>query len=56
MRCSSFDVGLVHIVALCNYQPFGVGSDQYSWFQYDMTNNLNRQATPWLLVMFHAPV
>ena len=56
LLCSSVDVGLVHVVVLCNYLAFGSGSDQYSWFQYDMTNNLNRAVTPWILIMFHAPV
>ena len=53
---SSYNVGLVHIVAMCNYLAFGPGSDQYSWFQYDMINNINRAVTPWVLVMFHAPM
>lgn len=54
--CSSQNSGQVHIVALNNYIAFGTASAQYAWFVNDMTVNLNRKNTPWVIIMFHAPV
>ena len=52
---SSMDVGLTHIVSLCNYAEFGPGTPQYNFFIQDMAN-INRVMTPWIIIMFHAPV
>ena len=53
---SSFNHGLVHSVVLSNYIAFGPGTDQYNWFVNDLSVNLNRQQTPWVIVFWHAPV
>jgi len=50
----SQNLGPVHLVVLNNYVPFHVGTAQYQFFVNDMAN-LNRAATPWLIVSFHAP-
>jgi hypothetical protein len=46
----------VHTVILNNYIDWNDNTPQYKWFKNDMTTNLNRSATPWVIVMLHAPV
>ena len=29
---------------------------QHSWFRTEMESRLDRSATPWVLLVFHAPV
>ncbi|GAB2272191.1 hypothetical protein Dimus_007011 [Dionaea muscipula] len=50
----SFNVAGVHVVMLCSYTDFDQGSDQYAWLQNDL-QSVNRQVTPWLFVLVHAP-
>ena len=50
----SQNLGPVHLVVLNNYVPFATGTAQYNWFLSDMAA-INRVATPWLVVAFHAP-
>ena len=50
----SRDIGPVHIIALCSYAATAAGSLQYEWLASDLAA-VDRQSTPWLLVMMHAP-
>ncbi|XP_077243590.1 purple acid phosphatase 18-like isoform X1 [Tasmannia lanceolata] len=50
----SFEVAGVHIVMLGSYADYDEYSDQYSWLKADLSK-VNRQRTPWLLVLFHVP-
>ena len=56
MPRSSFNHGLVHTVVLTNYIAFGMDSPMTKWFINDMTVNLNRQKTPWVIVIWHTPI
>ena len=49
------EVGPVHIIALCSYAGFSSTSLQYSWLSNYLASKINRIATPWLVVMMHAP-
>lgn len=51
----SIDVGPVHIIMLTNYVPYGNTSAQYKWLEQDLAN-VNRTATPWVIVSFHAAI
>jgi hypothetical protein len=48
--------GLVHIIALNSYTSILPGSIQYDWLTQVALPNVDRQQTPWLLVMFHCPL
>ena len=52
----SADVGPVHVVALNSYDNFVNGGDrlQRKWLEDDLSK-VDRAATPWLVVMMHAP-
>ena len=50
----SQNLGPVHTIVLNNYIPFATGTPQYNWFLADI-KAVDRVATPWLVVMFHAP-
>ncbi|PIA59009.1 hypothetical protein AQUCO_00400097v1 [Aquilegia coerulea] len=50
----SFDVAGVHIIMLGSYTDFDANSAQYKWLQADLAK-VNRQKTPWLVVLLHAP-
>ncbi|XP_077253945.1 purple acid phosphatase 18-like [Tasmannia lanceolata] len=50
----SFEVAGVHIVMLGSYADYDKYSDQYSWLKADLSK-VDRQRTPWLLVLFHVP-
>ena len=52
----SADVGPAHIVALNSYDNFVNHGDrlQRSWLEQDLSS-VDRAATPWLIVMMHAP-
>lgn len=50
----SFEVAGVHVTMLGSYTDFDVGSDQYKWLESDL-GNVDREKTPWLLVLIHAP-
>ncbi|KAK3236574.1 hypothetical protein CYMTET_53295 [Cymbomonas tetramitiformis] len=47
-------VGPVHLVGLNSYAATANSSAQFTWLQKDLAK-LNRTATPWLVVMMHAP-
>ena len=52
----SADVGPAHVVALNSYDNFVNGGDrlQRKWLEDDLSK-VDRAATPWLIVMMHAP-
>ena len=54
--CTGRDVGPVHVVALNSYDNFVNHGDrlQRSWLEQDLSS-VDRAATPWLIVMMHAP-
>ena len=47
---------MVKAVYLSMYTDYSRGSAQYAWFREEMGSRLDRSATPWLLLAFHAPV
>ena len=49
------EVGPVHVIALCSYAGFSSTSLQYIWLSNYLATKINRIATPWLVVMMHAP-
>ena len=50
----SFEAGPAHVVMLCSYADFHVGSSQYAWLQRDLAS-FDRSRTPWLIFVFHTP-
>eukprot|EP00262_Sarcandra_glabra_P005201 TRINITY_DN16555_c0_g1_i2.p1 TRINITY_DN16555_c0_g1~~TRINITY_DN16555_c0_g1_i2.p1 ORF type:complete len:416 (-),score=55.36 TRINITY_DN16555_c0_g1_i2:201-1421(-) len=50
----SFEVAGVHVVMLGSYADYDEHSDQYNWLKEDLSK-VDRQKTPWLLVLFHVP-
>uniref|UniRef100_A0A7N0UBV4 Purple acid phosphatase n=1 Tax=Kalanchoe fedtschenkoi TaxID=63787 RepID=A0A7N0UBV4_KALFE len=50
----SFDVVGAHIIMLGSYTKFDAGSEQYTWLKADLAK-VDRSATPWLIVLIHAP-
>ncbi|CAN6270300.1 unnamed protein product [Urochloa humidicola] len=46
--------GAVHVAMLGSYAPFGATSEQYRWLARDLAG-VDRRATPWVLVLLHAP-
>jgi hypothetical protein len=48
--------GLVHVVVLNSYTSIIEGSVQYQWFTQVALPNIDRQKTPWLIIMFHCPL
>ncbi len=51
----SFDLGGVHFVLFSSEHDYSPGSAQYAWLQQDLLN-VNRNATPWLIVGMHRPM
>ncbi|CAB9517366.1 Zn(2+) purple acid phosphatase [Seminavis robusta] len=52
----SFHHGLVHFIVLSSYSDSRKGSRQYDWLVEELTLNVNRTLTPWVLVSFHSPL
>ncbi|KAF3795368.1 Purple acid phosphatase 18 [Nymphaea thermarum] len=50
----SFEVAGVHVVMLGSYTDYDEYSEQYNWLKADLSK-VDRQKTPWLLVLMHAP-
>ncbi|PKA48668.1 Purple acid phosphatase 18 [Apostasia shenzhenica] len=50
----SFEVAGVHIIMLGSYTDYDESSDQYAWLKADLAK-VDRQRTPWVLVLLHAP-
>ncbi|KAJ9509680.1 hypothetical protein QJQ45_011325 [Haematococcus lacustris] len=47
--------GVVKLVTLNNYIPFHAGTPQHRWTMVELLS-VDRSATPWLVVQFHAPI
>jgi hypothetical protein len=52
----SYRHGLATVVVLSSYSQSGVNSTQYRWLENELANEYDRTATPWLVVVFHAPL
>jgi len=50
----SFEAGMAHVIMLCSYCDFAVGSVQEEWLQRDL-NRVDRARTPWVIAAFHTP-
>ncbi|KAK4484827.1 hypothetical protein RD792_007425, partial [Penstemon davidsonii] len=50
----SFDVAGIHAIMLGSYTDYDGSSDQYNWLKADLSK-VDREKTPWLLVLFHVP-
>jgi hypothetical protein len=49
------EVGVVNVIALCSYSGFSETSMQFAWLQHYLATRINRERTPWVLVMMHTP-
>jgi hypothetical protein len=49
------EVGSVHVLALCSYAGFTESSLQYAWLKNYLSTRINRERTPWIIAMMHAP-
>jgi hypothetical protein len=52
----SYHQGLLHIIVLNSYTFSTEGSPQYIWLEEELRTKFDRHTTPWLLVVFHAPL
>jgi len=50
----SFEAGLAHVVVLCSYCDYSQSSLQRAWLAADL-GRVDRQRTPWLIVLMHVP-
>lgn len=50
----SRDVGPAHVIGLCSYADTSDGSVQRRWLERDLAR-IDRQATPWIIVLIHVP-
>lgn len=51
----AFKYGPAHWIVLSSYSAIETGSKQYEWFVREL-ERVDRNVTPWLLVMFHTPL
>eukprot|EP01035_Chromulina_nebulosa_P021141 gene21141-27393_t len=49
------EVGVIHVIALCSYAGFTEDSLQYEWLSNYLATQIDRDVTPWLVVMMHVP-
>ncbi|XP_051152603.1 bifunctional purple acid phosphatase 26 [Andrographis paniculata] len=47
--------GSAHIIVLSSYSPFVKYTPQYIWLQQEL-KKVDREKTPWLIVLMHAPI
>ena len=52
----SFQHGYIHFIILSSYSDTRRGSPQYEWLVSELEYNVDRTATPWLIVSFHCPL
>jgi 3',5'-cyclic AMP phosphodiesterase CpdA len=50
----SFESGMAHVITMCSYCDYSVGSAQYQWLLMDL-GRIDRSKTPWLIVSMHVP-
>ncbi|ESQ55503.1 hypothetical protein EUTSA_v10025132mg [Eutrema salsugineum] len=46
--------GPAHIIVLSSYSAYGKYTPQYVWLEQEL-KNVNREETPWLIVLVHSP-
>jgi UDP-2,3-diacylglucosamine pyrophosphatase LpxH len=51
-----YEVGPVHVIALCSYAGFSNTSMQYQWLQNYLATKIDRVRTPWLIALTHVPL
>jgi hypothetical protein len=49
------ELGPVHLISLNSYSGYAVNSVQYAWLETYLATRINRQRTPWVMVMMHTP-
>ena len=49
------EVGVVHVIGLCSYAGFFNGTVQYNWLQNYLNTSIDRERTPWVIVIMHVP-
>ena len=49
------EIGAIHVIALSSYAGFNESSPQYQWLKSYLSTSINREKTPWLIAMMHAP-
>eukprot|EP00607_Mallomonas_marina_P005927 CAMPEP_0182426854 /NCGR_PEP_ID=MMETSP1167-20130531/13371_1 /TAXON_ID=2988 /ORGANISM="Mallomonas Sp, Strain CCMP3275" /LENGTH=517 /DNA_ID=CAMNT_0024608581 /DNA_START=51 /DNA_END=1601 /DNA_ORIENTATION=+ len=49
------DLGPVHIIALNSYAKTNDNSRQYHWLSHYLAHEIDRNLTPWLVVIMHVP-
>ena len=49
------EVGVVHVIGLCSYAGFFNGTVQYNWLQNYLNTSIDRERTPWVIVITHVP-
>ena len=49
------EVGVMHVIVLCSYAGFAPSSLQYKWLIEYLGSSIDREKTPWVVAMFHAP-
>ncbi|KAK1932297.1 putative inactive purple acid phosphatase 2 [Phytophthora citrophthora] len=52
----SFRVGLAHHVVLSSEHRCASGSPMKKWLEWEITHNVDRERTPWLIVHIHRPL
>jgi len=52
----AFTYGPSHNIVLNAFADFEPGSNQYNWLLEELSNNVDRNVTPWLTVTVHCPM
>eukprot|EP00602_Paraphysomonas_sp_CaronLab_P010548 CAMPEP_0185027788 /NCGR_PEP_ID=MMETSP1103-20130426/13015_1 /TAXON_ID=36769 /ORGANISM="Paraphysomonas bandaiensis, Strain Caron Lab Isolate" /LENGTH=638 /DNA_ID=CAMNT_0027561919 /DNA_START=21 /DNA_END=1937 /DNA_ORIENTATION=+ len=50
------EMGPVHVIALNSYAAYSNTSIQYRWLENYLSTHVNRDRTPWVVVMMHTPL
>lgn len=53
---TSFRHGLAHIIMMNSYTDVNASSVQYDWLKHTALPSVNRDLTPWVIVVFHVPL
>jgi hypothetical protein len=46
-------IGAAHVIVLNSYTRTDNASNQYAWLEKELTEKVDRVATPWLIAMWH---
>jgi hypothetical protein len=52
----SYRHGMLQVIVLNSYTNTTKGSQQYEWFREELETRVDRNWTPWLMVIFHCPL